>query len=275
MKLKYFGTAAAEGVPALFCKCDLCQEARKKKGRDIRTRSQSLIDDQLLIDFPADSYLHFLEEDYNLADIEHLIITHGHSDHFYPEDLVMRMSGYSNSLDTKLTIYGNERVASFYQRVFDLEGRMDEVRLAFQLVHPFETFEAGHYHITPLLADHDKKETCLIYQIKDGEKQVLYAHDTGYFLAENWEYWEKTKPYFHCISLDCNSQMNKVDGNHMSFYDNVAIKNKMNAMGLTDEKTIFVSSHFPHNSVLLYDEMNAIGMKEGFIIAYDGLELTF
>lgn len=31
MKLKYFGTAAAEGVPALFCKCDLCQEARKKK----------------------------------------------------------------------------------------------------------------------------------------------------------------------------------------------------------------------------------------------------
>lgn len=121
-----------------------------------------------MIDFPGDSYLHFLKEDYNLADIEHLIITHGHSDHFYPEDLVMRMSGYSNSLDTKLTVYGNERVASFYQRVFDLEGRMDEDRLVFQLVHPFETFEAGCYHITPLLADHDKKETCLIYQILDG-----------------------------------------------------------------------------------------------------------
>ena len=29
MKIKYLGTAAAEGVPAIFCNCETCKEARK------------------------------------------------------------------------------------------------------------------------------------------------------------------------------------------------------------------------------------------------------
>ena len=29
MKLKYFGTAAAEGWPGLFCSCPTCEEARR------------------------------------------------------------------------------------------------------------------------------------------------------------------------------------------------------------------------------------------------------
>ena len=58
MKLQYFGTAAAEGWPSLFCGCDACRRAREAGGRNIRTRSQAMIDDKLLIDFPADTYLH-------------------------------------------------------------------------------------------------------------------------------------------------------------------------------------------------------------------------
>lgn len=48
MKIKYLGTAAAEGIPALFCRCDICKEARKRGGREIRTRSQAIIDEKLL-----------------------------------------------------------------------------------------------------------------------------------------------------------------------------------------------------------------------------------
>ena len=45
MKFHFLGTAAAEGIPALFCECAVCKEAREKGGRFIRTRSQALIDD--------------------------------------------------------------------------------------------------------------------------------------------------------------------------------------------------------------------------------------
>ena len=51
MKIKYLGTAAAEGVPAIFCRCEVCRKSKAAGGRNIRTRSQSIIDDRLLLDF--------------------------------------------------------------------------------------------------------------------------------------------------------------------------------------------------------------------------------
>ena len=44
MKLKYLGTAAAEGVPALFCTCEVCRKSMELGGKNIRTRSQAIID---------------------------------------------------------------------------------------------------------------------------------------------------------------------------------------------------------------------------------------
>jgi len=34
MKVKILGTAAAEGWPALFCRCPACQRARKLGGKN-------------------------------------------------------------------------------------------------------------------------------------------------------------------------------------------------------------------------------------------------
>jgi phosphoribosyl 1,2-cyclic phosphate phosphodiesterase len=65
MELKYLGTAAAEGIPGIFCNCQYCMDARNQGGKNIRTRSQSIIDDHLLIDFPPDSYSHMLQ--YNIS----------------------------------------------------------------------------------------------------------------------------------------------------------------------------------------------------------------
>lgn len=62
MKLKYLGTAAAEGWPALFCHCEACKKARKLGGKNIRTRSQAIADNRLLIDFCADTYMHVLQQ---------------------------------------------------------------------------------------------------------------------------------------------------------------------------------------------------------------------
>ena len=76
MKLTYLGTAAAEGFPALFCNCKYCVEARRLGGKNIRTRSQSLVNDDLLIDLPADTYSHFLNNGIEGDRIKTLLITH-------------------------------------------------------------------------------------------------------------------------------------------------------------------------------------------------------
>ena len=60
MKITYLGTAASEGLPAPFCTCEVCRRAREAGGKSVRTRSQALVDESLLIDFPPDTYLHWL-----------------------------------------------------------------------------------------------------------------------------------------------------------------------------------------------------------------------
>ena len=51
MKITYFGTGGGAGVPEIFCSCRVCEVARQRRGRDIRTRSQAAINDDLIIDF--------------------------------------------------------------------------------------------------------------------------------------------------------------------------------------------------------------------------------
>jgi len=118
MRLKFLGTAAAEGWPALFCQCDSCAKARANGGKNIRTRSSSLIDDSYMIDFSADTYMHVLYENIDLTKVEHLFITHSHEDHFYPEDLMLRRPPYAHlNVPSRLTIYGNSSTKALYDAV--------------------------------------------------------------------------------------------------------------------------------------------------------------
>ena len=90
MKLKYLGTCAAEGFPGMFCSCETCEKARRLGGRNIRTRSQALVDGELLIDFPADTYLHILNYGLDLRKIKACI------------ELLIKSIFYSNWLKIQL-----------------------------------------------------------------------------------------------------------------------------------------------------------------------------
>lgn len=93
MKLTYLGTAAAEGWPALFCCCPYCRKALAAGGRNLRTRSQALVNGDLLLDFPPDSFSHMQQNRLDFSAVRWLLVTHGHMDHFYPTDLYMRDDG--------------------------------------------------------------------------------------------------------------------------------------------------------------------------------------
>lgn len=62
MKIHFLGTAASEGIPNPFCRCEHCQQARIRKGKNIRTHSSAIIDDQLLIDVAPEFSQQLLRE---------------------------------------------------------------------------------------------------------------------------------------------------------------------------------------------------------------------
>lgn len=180
MKLQYFGTAAAEGVPALFCTCPVCVHARRNGGKNIRTRFQALADDTLLLDFPPDTYMHYITHGFDLPGISQLLITHSHSDHFYPLDFEMRSPSYCHPGAPVLHIYGNEQVQKGYEQIVQVEPKV-KLYNAFHHVKPGECIWAGAHQVTPLLALHNRQEECLIYLIEKDGQSLLFAHDTGIF----------------------------------------------------------------------------------------------
>ncbi|MGI5947401.1 MAG: MBL fold metallo-hydrolase [Lachnospiraceae bacterium] len=273
MKIHYLGTAAAEGCPALFCKCKLCSTIRSEKNPlDFRTRSQVLIDDSLLVDFPPDTYHHFLKDaQLDLSAVEHVIITHSHADHFYPDDFLMKTDCFSATSAGKLYIYGNQTVKLCMDTVitsapdiYHAKDYLEAVYLA-----PYVSYSIGNHQVTPLLADHKRGENCYIYVIQSEHKTVLYANDTGIQLPD--ETWQQLKQYhFDLVSMDCTAMNRSVSRNHMGIPDNLFMKQKLSDMDCIDENTKFVLTHFSHFGGLRHHELVELTTDHKFIIAYDG-----
>jgi phosphoribosyl 1,2-cyclic phosphate phosphodiesterase len=271
MKIKYLGTAAAEGIPALFCSCPVCTKAGVVGGKNHRTRTQVLIDDTIIIDFPPDSLMHAQREGIKLLEIPVIFVTHSHQDHWYPNDLLFRKPPYGWGVETPLQIFGNETVK---QKFDALEFHKDELLSAsvkMHLVEPFVPIVFGKYTVTPLLATHDKRERCYFYSIACENKCLLYAHDTGHFPEATNDFIKGTR--FDVISMDCTMGSLKDGNNHMGLADNRQLVKTLRALGCLDEKTKIVVNHFSHNGGLLHEEIEENVKEDGFIVAYDSMTI--
>ncbi|MBR5449467.1 MAG: hypothetical protein IKV43_05700 [Clostridia bacterium] len=275
MKIKYFGTAAAEGIPGLFCNCRVCQNALEKRGKEIKTRSQALVDGRILIDFPPDTYMHVLNYGLDLRDIMHCIITHSHLDHLHVKDFWCRLPGIANDIDdTPMHIYLTE---SGYQQALDYHGEnVDCSRLKFHLIKPFEPFSIEDYRIIPIKADHDPKADPVIYAIEKDGKALLYANDTGLLPSESLDYIRSLGIRFDYVSLDCTA-MSLTDwrDGHMGLDTNEEFLADLKRVGAVDESTTVYVNHFSHNGLLTHEELVVEAAKHGWGATYDGCEVEF
>ena len=248
MKIQFLGTAAAEGIPALFCKCPVCQNALAVRGKEIKTRSQAVVDDKILIDFPADTYMHMLLHNVDLASVHTLIVTHSHSDHFYERDFWCRLPGIANNIEGEpLNVY---MTAPALRRAeeFAAVHMKGNTRVVFREIRPFEAFEAEGYRFIPLRANHDQNAGAVFFIIEKDGKSALYANDTGIFPDETVEYLANYGRRFDFVSLDCTAMLltGWRDG-HMGLDTNAEMYAKLTEMGLCGENTVAYVNHFSHN----------------------------
>lgn len=277
MEIQYLGTAAAEGWPALFCDCEICRNARKAGGKELRTRTQAIVDGRILIDFPPDTYTHALKYSLELGKIRHLLITHSHMDHFFPVELIHRHEHFGHHAEGMLHVYGNEAVEkAFYDAVLIDRFRVHPLDEAVKFIRlePFADFMAEGYHIIPVPADHDKRETCFIYIIEKDGKCLLYGHDTGIKLGE--EAWECIfRHTYDLISLDATMGKKQIDGYHMGLPDDLEVCRILRERGCINEKTVKVINHFSHNGEMTHEELERFAACHGMAAAYDGMKVQF
>jgi len=289
MKLHFYGTGASEGVPALFCECKYCKQIRKMGGKNYRMRTCVQLDNDVLIDFSMDGYAQTLFRNLDLTAISHLLITHSHDDHLYPLAItqVIPPKAFYNR-ERVLNVYGNDKsihkisdiIACSVNSQAEIEKIMNnnylgiDNYLKLNLLTMYEEFYIGKYKVLPLPANHDKKELCMIYIIQDKEKTLLYGHDSSMFQENTWKELKRYK--FDCVVLDCTmvEETGIFDG-HMGLPDNIKVYQRMIEEGMASENTKFISTHFYHGFNPVHERITPIFKKEGFIAAYDGMEIIF
>lgn len=294
MKIQFLGTAAAEGVPALFCDCETCRISRERRGRNIRTRSQAFIDDKLLIDMGPDTLMHELNLGLDFTHIEHCLITHVHFDHYQLENFQMRQRGYANlAADTKpLNVYGSQELyEKMVKPTTDVPvpsgkqigegGRVNSDDSVFcHVIAPLTPTVIGDYEVTAIPACHGTREpyNYIIRSLAEN-KALLYAHDTSPWENEAvWEYFKTAKPHLDLVSMDCTCGDEELRGqrHHMCFSQNVQLRERLLELGLCDDKTVFISNHFSHNGKdAAYDVFSVIAEKQGVLTSYDGMSVEF
>jgi len=270
MEIFFLGTGAAEGWPGVFCQCRYCMLARKLGGKNIRTRSSIMYNNELKVDFPPDTYLHVLKYGLDLGSLKYLLITHTHQDHFYINELLTRRRPYAHlNINYPLKIYGNINVFKVILNRFDKKSDKNIVEP--HLLEEWNTYKIGKYEVIPLLADHSPEEKCYIYLIMDKNKTILHGYDTGWFPKETWRKLENYN--LDLVILDCtNGGINSVKY-HMGVNGVIKVREEMISKKIADKDTIFIATHFSHNGGLLHQQLEEKLSKYNIIVAYDGLKI--
>ncbi len=280
MKIRFLGTGAAEGVPAIFCKCPTCQTARKRGGKEIHTRTQVWIDKNLSIDFPPDAYHHALEGKFDYSGLSAIFVTHSHMDHFYAHDFILRGYKYTQTQCPCLHIYGNAEVGKVYEECIRREMR-DEVRenIRFHEIRPFIPVKTKGYTVTPLLAQHSKTETAFVYFIERNGRTYLYLTDTGRLPIDTLDYlqtaFEGREQKINAVCFDCTFLFGegKSVARHMSLTDNKIMQEEFARRGITDAATVFAITHYSHNAFPLRETLERAQQEYGYLPTCDGYEI--
>lgn len=278
MKLHLLGTAGYEGWPAVFCGCDACRRARQTGGKNLRTRSNALVDDVFKFDFGPDTFHHALTYGLELGKLEHIIFTHGHPDHFYPAELTNLFPPFAQRTSdqpAELHIWGPDTVIQVIQNEIGA-GLEQHGWVHLHELRPFTTVQVGDALLTPLPANHDPNQTCFVYIFERGGKRLFYGHDSAYFPDETWAYLEgrgegSSVQKVDAVLLGCAFGPNPGTKLHMNIETCLAVQQRLREAGCAHGGTKFIATHFSHTGGLLHDELEAAFGDSGFIVAYDGL----
>ena len=275
MRIKFLGTAAYEGHPSMYCHCPNCDEARRLGGKNLRARTQAIIDDDLLIDFGPDTYMNGMRFNLDYSKIKCILVTHSHGDHFVPAQLRSRGKSYATGLiEPVITVCGNSKIG---QKLADgnlISSDAAESTVRFSEIKEYETKKIGDYTVTSMLAHHMPTENALVYIIEKNGKTIFYCLDTGKLLDSDYEFLKKQGKRFDFIAFDCTYGTVEADkyGGHMSLYDDANVFSKLKAIDAADEHTRVAVTHFAHWHTPSHEQMQRLADEFGFTVCYDGIE---
>jgi phosphoribosyl 1,2-cyclic phosphate phosphodiesterase len=310
VKITFLGTCAAEGYPALWCRCERCTVARQRGGRNLRLRSSALINDDLFIDPGPDTVASTVRLGVDLAPVQAMLITHPHTDHLDPSTFSWRRKGFVATALPWLHMYASQASFAKMGRTEGPGVDAESLRLRAHPIHALESFDVRtgaellpdtrfddgaqdvpqtpprRYRVWSFPARHATPDVePMIYAIEQTEGpeiagrgapvSVLYATDTGPFLDETWAALDdlgKTHGLrLSAAIVDSTNGAGKDSTAHMSISQMSWHQAELERRGLLAPGARKIGHHFSHNGTPPYEELTELLQPHGIVSSYDGM----
>lgn len=279
---EFWGTSAAEGIPAPFCRCEVCQEARRLKGKYQRLRSCFRLSDKIMLDLGADAVTQSMKYG-DLTDIEHVLITHTHDDHLNGHMLMEAMwsKRFRKTLNYYFTEDSFEIVNRWRENPWILKGMVskweEENIIKFHQLKFGQTYLIEDMFVTPFRGNHKGNvETCsAMYLIELPDKCTLfYGLDSGRYFPETVESLKNEKVDIF-ITEATGGVMESAGDYHMNLDQVKDLVDQLYEQGTLHEKSRVYITHINHNSS--HDQMvhytEQLQFPISAIVAWDGLKI--
>lgn len=286
MRSILLGTGASEGIPAAYCECTVCKNARLNRGKNVRTRNCFYIDEGNMIDYGPDLFMQCVTNGLTLRNMKNVFLTHFHEDHINASAFSERPSG-NPAAEGKLCLYGSAAALRMVKKAFGLYKEHTRIRrhnyfknIKLMTLKPFKTYVANGLEVTPVISSHPGYgffEWGYNYIIKTADSMFLYAVDTGWYGEKTWKYLEKhNNTKFDFVVMECtygNYEMPDYMPEHLDLKNVFLMLDKMDELGLTDKTTPIYLTHICHLHSLDVEKTQEILNKSGrkIVWGYDGL----
>ena len=292
--LLVLGSAAAEGIPALFCDCRVCREAAAKGGPEVRGRTSYNFGGDVQIDFGPDALQAWQAHRDVLRRMRHVLVTHAHEDHLQPTDLIYKGRWFASvaALPSVLEIHGTaptrERLArEIWCGDETLAEKFGNCGLAFHEFKPFDAFPLAGCDgfVRTFAADHWKKLDPCVFLVTLRGRTAFVCNDTGWLPDASWDALARLRGEVEIdvAVLDDTGMLRGTpegpDGaeawtrGHMSAPTILKTYDRLDSLGLLAPGCVRAVNHFSHNGGSPHDELRAYYEPRGIAVCHDGTVL--
>jgi phosphoribosyl 1,2-cyclic phosphate phosphodiesterase len=236
----FLGTAAAALVPNPFCECETCRNTRKVQGLT-RMRSTFLVDKEVLIDMGPDLCAASVRFDAPLSDLQHILVTHTHGDHFCTESV--NIISMAHKREKPLNIYVSNGGMEFLKHL----GTWFHSRIHPIAVTPYQPLQVGSWDVFPVESNHVDNgfnhALTLNYWMKKDGVSLLYASDCGLYDQKNLDALKGANLDYLVMEATDNFDPEPCSPQHLNFRDFYIQLDRFLEYGIIREDTKIYATH--------------------------------
>ncbi|RLF22497.1 MAG: MBL fold metallo-hydrolase [Thermoprotei archaeon] len=242
--ITFLGTGASEGVPALNCRCNTCEEARRNPvARRMPTSILLMGSLNLLVDVGFD-----VMERLGGLDVDAILITHWHPDH------------YAGLFRLK---WSTRRIPVYAPQVLSHDVARDPRNLEIEVAEPYREIRLGEFKVTPIPLIHNVES--LGYVVENPDGRVAFLFDTKGLGSRELEYLERVE--LDVAVVDSTYAPGSYSENHNNVDEALSVGEAIGAKHV-------VLTHIAHHNIPLSELLSYVKKRGEFTVAHDMMTLN-